>query len=305
MAIKTRQRNWLDAGIGVAAFVLALTFAGCGRQKPAQDAAVPPADDASRPENGPSVVLDPLLHQSFAEATTSEPPEDWHRPPDTTLAGKSVGKLYTEVKNNWDQIRYVSPGGKPLAYWAILDTEMGEIEIALRPDLAPNHVRNFVALAQAGYFDDLVFERTVHENGPDGKLELIEGGCPMGTGDMGYGSIGYWMKPEIHPEIPHEEGTVGASHGEGKDTAACKFYITLSRCPFMDGEYTVFGKVTQGLGIARKILSLPVRDDSEYPDGDRPAKPVVIRKVTIRTMELESAPPTTDSQPPVPTAAEH
>ncbi len=284
--------------------MLAAMLIGCGQQKPAQDDAATSADDASRSETASSIALDPRLHQPFAEATISEPPEDWHRPPDTTLTGKSVGKFYVEVKNNWEQIRFVSPAGKPLAYWATLDTEMGEIEIALRPELAPNHVRSFVALAQAGYFDGLVFERTVHENGPDGKLELIEGGCPVGTGEMGYGSIGYWLKPELHPEIPNEEGTVGASHGEGKDTAACKFYITLSRCPFMDGEYTVFGKVTQGLGIARKILSLPVRDDSEFPDGDRPIKPVVIRKVTIHTKEMELPAPTADAQAPAP-AAEH
>jgi len=72
----------------------------------------------------------------------------------------------------------------------------------------------------------------------------------------------------------------------------------------MDGEYTVFGKVTQGLGIARKILSLPVRDDSEFPDGDRPIKPVVIRKVTIHTKEMELPAPTADAQAPAP-AAEH
>jgi len=305
MAIRIMQRNWREAGNCAAATVLAVILAGCGQQKPAQESSAPSSDDAARQESSPAVALDPNLHQPFAEATTSEPPEDWHRPPDTTLVGKSVGKLYMEVKNNWNQIQFVSHAGKPLAYGATIDTEMGEIEITLRPDLAPSHVRNFIALAQAGYYDGLVFERTVHEDGPDGRLELIEGGCPMGTGDMGYGSIGYWMKPEIHPEVHHEEGTVGASHGEGKDTAACKFYITLSQCPFMDGEYTVFGKVTQGLGIARKILSLPVRDDSEYPDGDRPAKPVVIRKVTIHTKEVESTEPTKDSPLPVSAAAEH
>ena len=304
MAIQTRTGNWYEARIGAAPIMLAAMLIGCGQQKPAQDDAATSADDASRPETASSIALDPHLHQPFAEATISEPPEDWHRPPDTTLTGKSVGKLYVEVKNHWEQIRFVSPAGKPLAYWATLDTEMGEIEIALRPELAPNHVRSFIALAQAGYFDGLVFERTVHENGPDGKLELIEGGCPVGTGEMGYGSIGYWLKPELHPEVPHDEGTVGASHGEGKDTAACKFYITFSRCPFMDGEYTVFGKVTQGMGIARKILSLPVRDDSEFPDGDRPIKPVVIRKVTIHTKEMELPVPTANAQAPAP-AAEH
>jgi peptidyl-prolyl cis-trans isomerase B (cyclophilin B) len=304
MAIHTRLWNWRKVGIRVGALALAAMLVGCGQQKPAEDSATS-ADGASAQENVPSVPLDPRLHQAFVEATTSEPPEDWHRPPDTTLSGKSVGKLYMEVKNSWDQIRFASPAGKPLAYWATLETEMGDIEITLRPDLAPNHVRNFIALAQAGYFDGLVFERTVHEDGPDGKLELIEGGCPVGTGEMGYGSIGYWMKPEIHPEIPNEEGTLGASHGMSKDTAACKFYITLSRCPFMDGEYTVFGKVTQGLGIVRKILSLPVRDDNEYPDGDRPIKPIVINKVTIHSKEVESLTPTGETQPSTSAAAEH
>jgi peptidyl-prolyl cis-trans isomerase B (cyclophilin B) len=304
MAIWTKTGDQHKARIVAVALLLAVVLAGCGQQKPAQDAAGAPADDAFQPASASAVALDPSLHQPFTEATISEPPEDWHRPPDTTMTGKSVGKLYVEVKNKWDQIHFVSSAGKPLAYWATLDTEMGEIEIALRPDLAPNHVRSFVALAQAGYFDGLVFERTVHENGPDGKLELIEGGCPVGTGEMGYGSIGYWLKPEIHPEIPHEEGTIGASHGEGKDTAACKFYITLSKCPFMDGEYTVFGKVTQGLGIARRILSLPVRDDSEFPDGDRPVKPVVIRKVTIHTTGMESTATIAETQQPA-AAAEH
>jgi len=304
MAIRTKTANWHKALNSAMMVTLSMILIGCGQQKSAQDAGATATDDATRSDTSASIVLDPRLHQPFAEATISEPPEDWHRPPDTTLTGKSVGKLYVQVKNNWDQIRFVSPAGKPLAYWATLETDMGEIEIALCPELAPNHVRSFVALALAGYFDGLVFERTVHENGPDGKLELIEGGCPVGTGEMGYGSIGYWLKPEIHPEVPHEEGTLGASHGEGKDTAACKFYITLSRCPFMDGEYTVFGKVTQGLGIARKILSLPVRDDSEFPDGDRPVKPVGIRKVTIHTKEMESTPPIAETQPAA-AATEH
>jgi cyclophilin family peptidyl-prolyl cis-trans isomerase len=57
----------------------------------------------------------------------------------------------------------------------------------------------------------------------------------------------------------------------------------------MDGHYTIFGKVTQGLDVARKILSLPVRDDGEFPDLDRPVKPVVIRRVTIQAKEVESA----------------
>jgi cyclophilin family peptidyl-prolyl cis-trans isomerase len=58
----------------------------------------------------------------------------------------------------------------------------------------------------------------------------------------------------------------------------------------MDGNYTVFGQVTSGFDIAKKILSLPVRNDPEFPDGDRPLRPVVIRKVTIETEETDSGP---------------
>src|SRR5262249_47435071 len=95
------------------------------------------------------------------------------------------------------------------------------------------------------------------------------------------GSIGYWLKPELCDKVIHEEGTVGAWHAEEVETAACKFYITLSKAPWMDGNWTVFGKVTQGLDVARKILEGPVRRDDEF--RDRPQHPVVIRSVTIET----------------------
>ena len=74
-----------------------------------------------------------------------------------------------------------------------------------------------------------------------------------------------------------------AAYNEDPETAACKFYITLSKAPFLDQHFTVFAKVTAGLDVARKIFTLPVRNDAEFPEGDRPEKPVVIRKVTIQT----------------------
>ena len=85
------------------------------------------------------------------------------------------------------------------------------------------------------------------------------------------------MKPELSPDVKHEVGTVGAWHGEPLESAACKFYIILGKTPGMD-NYTVFGKVTQGLDVARKIREQPVRMDEK----DRPQRPVVIRSVGIR-----------------------
>jgi peptidyl-prolyl cis-trans isomerase B (cyclophilin B) len=205
--------------------------------------------------------------------------------PDATLTGKSVGKLYEEVIRRWDKISLCSPKGEVLHYTATIDTEVGVIEIELLPELAPNHVRNFIALAQCGYYDGLLFERTVNDQAdedPSTRVEFIEGGCPSGTGNPGYGSIGYWLKPEFSKDVKHLEGTVGACRSEDPGTAACRFYITLSKAPVMDGERTIFGKVTRGLDVVRRISTQPVINSSEYPLGDRPEKPTVIRKVTIQ-----------------------
>jgi peptidylprolyl isomerase len=287
MSTHESQSRRLAAWIGTLG--LSLVFAGgCERNQPASrsPAAASHSAEASATGSGSQTLLEgPRFEQSFAEATRAEPPADWQRPPDVTLTGKSVGKLYTEVVSRWPAIRFATADHKPIAYRAVLDTELGEITIDLRPDLAPNHVRNIVALALAGYYDGLVFERTVHarlEEQPEADIELIEGGCPVGTGDLGQGSIGYWLRPEFSQEA-HDVGTVAACHGEEPDTAACRFYITLTKAPFLDGNFTVFGKISEGIDVARRVFSLPVRNDPEFPEGDRPEKPVVIRKATIFT----------------------
>jgi len=212
------------------------------------------------------------------------------RPPDTTKAGKSVGKLYDAVVASWDQIKFQSSGGNPLQYTALIKTDLGTITIELWPSVAPNHVRNFVALARAGYLDGLDFDRVYREELVDTKgafLEYVEAGCPLGSGDPGYGSIGYWLKEELNGQIHHEEGTVGAWHAEELESAACKFYITLSKAPWMDGTFTVFGRVTGGLDVVRKISSRPKRSDD--PLEDHPAEPVVMREVTIQCQQAAEA----------------
>jgi peptidyl-prolyl cis-trans isomerase B (cyclophilin B) len=234
-----------------------------------------------------SAKRDPGMHRPFQEATLADAP-DGQELPAQTMTGKSVGKLYTQVVDLWNTISFEAASGKRLNYRALLQTDLGTIEIVLWPDNAPNHVRNFVALARAGYYDGLVFERTVHEESDVDEmkkavLDYVEAGCPLGTGDPAYGSIGYWMKPEMDEKVHHEEGTVGAWHAEEADTAACKFYITLTKAPIMDGNFTAFGKVTKGLDVVRKIASRPLRPDSEIKD--RPENPVVIRKVTIVSSE--------------------
>jgi cyclophilin family peptidyl-prolyl cis-trans isomerase len=283
------QGSRILAQAGLLFLFLFASLAGCDRHHPALES---PGDSANGKDQatanaGTPVPVDPRMQQTFGDATRQEPPPDWQRPPDLTLTGKSVGKLYTQTVAVWETIRFTSASGKPLAYRARLDTELGEIVIDLRPDLAPNHVRNFVALALVHYYDGLEFERTVHarsQEEPATEVEILEGGCPLGTGELGVGSIGYWLKAEFSKE-PFDIGTVAACHGEDPDSGACRFFMTLSKAPFLDGHFTVFGKVTSGLDVARRIFTLPVRNDPAYPEGDRPEKAVVIRSMTIETSE--------------------
>jgi cyclophilin family peptidyl-prolyl cis-trans isomerase len=280
---------------------------GCGQKAAEPEAAKqadPPAQVAAAPAPAAATAQAPLppppddgRHQPFDKATrrADDPPEECNRPPDATVSGKPVFKLYNEVVRLWDTIRYVTPAGKRVAYSATIETDLGNIEIELHPEWAPNHVRNFVALARAGYYDGLFFDRVRHEESEDEAatpLESIEAGCPLGTGDPGNGSIGYWLNPETpegDPKPTHEEGTVGACRGAEPDTAACRFYITLCKAPYLDGNYTVFGKVTRGLDVARKIHVRPVIVDDEDADGSRrPEKPVIIKKVTNHTQETEA-----------------
>lgn len=280
----------------VVASLFGLDGAGCGKssdEPPARTEA-----DGTRKDEQPAsttkqaeetIIKKPAardrLHRSFLEATRKLPPPD-QRPPDRTLTGKSIGKLYGEVVRLWDSIRFTAADGTRIAYTATLETDLGDIDIALDADLAPNHVRNFIALAKVGYYDGLVFDRIDEdeaetEDGKTIRYEGLQAGCPLGEGDPLKNSIGYWLNPEFDPQAHHEEGTVGFCHGRERDTAACKFYITLCKAPYLDGNYTVIGKVTRGLAVARTIFMRPTIIEEEDGGSHRPEKPVIIRKVTI------------------------
>jgi len=253
-----------------------VALVGCNGTKVENAAPAPAAPSVAAPADSTPVAV-----ASFADAVTETGSEEQQPPPDRTLSGLSTGKLRLDVQRFWGAIAFTSPGGKPLAYTATLDTELGQIVIELRPAIAPNHVRNFVALARAGYYNGLLFENVVAENSENGKLEWIEGGCPLGTGETGLGHLGYWLKPEFRDDVKHEAGTVGACRCDQPDTAACRFYITLGPAPVMDGHFTVFGRVTHGLDVVRKINEQP------RPAGTaRPDRPTVIRSATIQVREF-------------------
>lgn len=237
-----------------------------------------------------------FLHQTFKQAVRPDPPTGSNvLPPATTISGKSVGKLYTEVQKLWPTIHFADGSGKELRYTAQLETDQGTIEMDLLADVAPNHVRSFVALARAGYYDGLRFE--TRTGSPDASFppHSIAGGSPAGDGND-LGSIGYWLMAEIlkpnvaaRRGIKHEPGTVGAVHGyEQPNSDSCRFYMCLGDAPVWDGDYTIFARVTRGLDVARAVFAGGVIDDKTSPANF--ARPVAIRRVTISVRTLETPP---------------
>jgi cyclophilin family peptidyl-prolyl cis-trans isomerase len=262
---------WPAAGLLAVAGI-----AGCS-DRPTEPA--PPADPPAEVTPDPAEKYD----QPFIKAVTDEVGPDQLPPPDRTVAGRSTAELREAVEKVWPTIQ-IAEGGKPVPWVVTLDTEAGPIEIALRADLAPNHVRNFLALVQVGYYDGLRFDRLVHQDAesPDGtrsEIRLVRFGCPAGTGDPGVGHIGYRLRSEF-PDAPHEAGTVGFTRDADPSSAGVRLYITLAPAPVLDGNYAVVGRVSKGLDVVEKIAAGKLLPPDLDPAREMPERLVTIRRAT-------------------------
>ena len=148
---------------------------------------------------------------------------------------------------------------------ATIHTNFGAIELELFDEDAPKTVKNFVDLAQKGFYEGVIFHRVI----PD---FMIQGGCPEGTGT---GGPGYQFEDEINP---HKvvRGALAMANA-GPNTNGSQFFIvTVDSAPWLDGKHTVFGQVTGGMDAIDAIEALPT-------DGrDRPTEPAVIERVELR-----------------------
>ena len=118
----------------------------------------------------------------------------------------------------------------------------GTVEIVLRPDLAPNHIQRIQTLARQGFYNGLTFHRVV-------PGFVIQGGDPNGNGT---GGSGQKLKAEFNSR-KHVEGTVAMARASDPDSADSQFYIDLGALPQLDGQYTVFGQVVEGMDVVKKI----------------------------------------------------
>jgi peptidylprolyl isomerase len=124
----------------------------------------------------------------------------------------------------------------------ILDTSKGPVTIRMRPDLAPQHVSRIKELVREGFYDGIVFHRVI-----DGFM--AQTGCPHGTGTGGSGKK---LKAEFSKE-KHVRGTVSMARAQSPDSGDSQFFICFADAPFLNGQYSVWGQVTEGMDNVDKI----------------------------------------------------
>jgi peptidylprolyl isomerase len=147
-----------------------------------------------------------------------------------------------------------SPGRAPGPH-VLIETDRGKLTIELLPDVAPKTVARFTELVRKGFYNGLTIHRVVPKF-------LIQGGDPSGDGTGGSGQT----IPAEFSEKKHKAGTVGMARTKDPDSADSQFYICLEPQPFLDGKYTVFGQVVEGLDLLPK-----------FQEGD------VMRKVSLKS----------------------
>src|SRR4029450_11704335 len=167
-----------------------------------------------------------------------------------------------------------------MSTFARFDTTEGSFTVRFFDDEVPQTVANFVGLAegtkpwtdpgtgeqkQSPFYDGIVFHRVI-----DGFM--IQGGDPLG---QGIGGPGYKFADEFHPKLRHNKAGILSMANPGPNTNGGQFFITLGPTPHLDDRHSVFGEVTEGMDIVKKIGS------TKTGDRDRPVKDIVVNSVTI------------------------
>lgn len=154
-----------------------------------------------------------------------------------------------------------------------MEMENGDImKVELYPEIAPNTVRNFISLVKKGFYDGVIFHRVI-------PGFMIQGGDPqgMGVGGPGYSIRGEFKSNGFANDLKHSKGVISMARSSHPDSAGSQFFIMVANAPHLDGQYAAFGKVTEGIEAADKIVS--VKRNAQ----DKPLEPQKMKTVTVDT----------------------
>ncbi|MGM9669088.1 MAG: peptidylprolyl isomerase [Faecousia sp.] len=157
----------------------------------------------------------------------------------------------------------------------------GVMEGELYPEKAPQSVCNFIALANSGFYNGLIFHRVI-------PGFMIQGGCPQGTG---MGGPGYCIKGEfklnrVNNNLKHTRGVLSMARSSAPNSAGSQFFLMHADAPHLDGQYAAFGKLTSGLEVVDQIASV------ETDRSDRPKTEQKIASITVDTHGVDYPLPT-------------
>lgn len=150
----------------------------------------------------------------------------------------------------------------------VVETNLGNVTIALKPDIAPKAVENFLQLAKKDYYNDVIFHRVI-------KDFMIQGGDPTGTGRGGESIYGKPFEDEVTPAVQFNKPGLLAMANAGPRTNGSQFFITTASTPWLNGKHTIFGEVIEGYDVVKKIENTPKNAQ------DKPLTPVKIVKITL------------------------
>jgi peptidylprolyl isomerase len=151
----------------------------------------------------------------------------------------------------------------------VVETTLGNFEITLKPDVAPKTCENFIGLVEKHYYDGIIFHRVI-------KNFMIQGGDPSGTGAGGESIWGKSFEDECKSSVRFDKPGLLAMANRGPNTNGSQFFITTALTPWLNMRHTIFGEITEGYDVVKKIES------TETLPGDRPKVPVKILKAYIK-----------------------
>jgi len=223
------MENWKRIVLWVTVAALVFSFAVCQKKlerakttEAPKTTEIAPVPEETKPTEEPAAAEEKKPEE---EPTAAEKPETEPAKPPEAAPAKPAEEI---TRDNAAAIIEMAKGGR--------------IVIEFYPKDAPNTVDNFIKLANKGFYNGLKFHRVI-------PGFVAQGGCPRGDG---YGGPGYTIKAEFNPR-KHLEGTVAMARGPDPDSAGSQFYICLAPQPGLDGEYTVFGQVIEGMDLVKGI----------------------------------------------------
>lgn len=160
-----------------------------------------------------------------------------------------------------NRIKMSIPGNDWRPRNVTLQTSMGDIEVELYWEHAPRTCKNFAELTRRGYYDKTKFHRVIHDF-------MIQTGDPSGTGKGGSSIYGPMFEDEVHPELKHTGAGILSMANSGPNSNGSQYFFTLAPCQWLDGKHSIFGRVSKGMQIVKKIGNVQTETTTDKPTQD-------------------------------------